>query len=55
MERIKSYLEFKLDLELSYYNTFEKDETVRKLYEKYIKDKQQNIKKNSNADNNKRT
>lgn len=55
MERIKSYLEFKLDLELSYYNTFEKDETVRKLYKKYIKDKQQNIKKNSNADNNKRT
>ena len=55
MERLKGYLEFKLDLELCGVNTFEKDETVRKLYEKYIKDKQQNIKKNSNADNNKRT
>ena len=55
MERIKSYLEFKLDLELSYYNTFEKDETVRKLYEKYIKDKQQSIETNSRKNNNKTT
>ena len=53
--RIKSYLEFKLDLELSYYNTFEKDETVRKLYEKYIKDKQQSIETNSRKNNNKTT
>jgi hypothetical protein len=54
-ERIKGYLEYKLDLELCGVNTFEKDHEIRKRYEKYIKDKQQNIKTNSREDNNKAT
>ena len=39
-ERVKSYLEFKLDLELCGVSTFEKDDEIRELYQKYIKDKQ---------------
>ena len=39
-ERIKSYLEFKLDLELCGVSTFEKDDEITKLYKKYLKDKQ---------------
>ena len=39
-ERLKSYLEFKLDLELCGVSTFEKDDEIRELYQKYIKDKQ---------------
>ena len=54
-ERIKGYLEFKLDLELCGINTFEKDHEIRKRYERYIKDKQQSIKTNSREDNNKAT
>jgi len=63
-ERIKGYLEYKLDLELCGVNTFEKDYEIRKRYERYIKeisvrkhskDKQQSIKTNSREDNNKTT
>jgi hypothetical protein len=54
-ERIKGYLEYKLDLELCGVNTFEKDHEIRKRYEKYLKDKQQSIKTNSREDNNKTT
>ena len=54
-ERIKGYLEYKLDLELCGVNTFEKDHEIRKRYEGYIKDKQQSIKTNSREDNNKTT
>ena len=54
-ERIKGYLEYKLDLELCGVNTFEKDHEIRKRYERYIKDKQQSIKTNSREDNNKTT
>ena len=54
-ERIKGYLEYKLDLELCGVNTFEKDYEIRKRYEKYLKDKQQSIKTNSGEDNNKAT
>tara|TARA_R100001463_G_scaffold64401_1_gene117508 strand:+ start:302 stop:478 length:177 start_codon:yes stop_codon:yes gene_type:complete len=54
-ERIKGYLEYKLDLELCGVNTFEKDHEIRKRYERYIKDKQQSIKTNSREDNNKAT
>ena len=40
-ERIKGYLEYKLDLELCGVNTFEKDHKIRERYEQYIKDQQQ--------------
>ena len=40
-ERIKGYLEYKLDLELCGANTFEKDDKIRERYEQYIKDQQQ--------------
>jgi len=40
-ERIKGYLEYKLDLELCGVNTFEKDDKIRERYEQYLKDKQQ--------------
>ena len=40
-ERIKGYLEYKLDLELCGVNTFEKDYEIRKRYEKYLQDQQQ--------------
>ena len=55
MERIKGYLEYKLDLELCGVNTFEKDHEIRKRYEQYLKNKQQSIKTNSREDNNKTT
>jgi hypothetical protein len=51
--RIKSYLEFKLDLELCGVNTFEKDDKIRERYEKYIKNRQQSIEANSKTNNNK--
>ena len=51
MERIKGYLEYKLDLELCGVNTFEKDDKIRERYEQYLKDKQQDIKTNSKKDN----
>lgn len=53
MERIKGYLEFKLDLELCGVNTFEKDDKIRERYEKYIKNRQQSIEANSKTNNNK--
>jgi len=40
-ERVKGYLEYKLDLELCGVNTFEKDKEVRRKYERYLQDKQQ--------------
>ena len=40
-ERIKGYLEYKLDLELCGVNTFEKDYKIRERYEQYIKNQQQ--------------
>lgn len=54
MERIKGYLEYKLDLELCGVNTFEKDDKIRERYEQYLKNKQQDIKTNSKKDNNKK-
>jgi len=53
-ERIKGYLEYKLDLELCGVNTFEKDHEIRKRYERYLKDRQQSIEANSKTNNNKR-
>ena len=52
--RIKSYLEFKLDLELCGVNTFEKDDKIRERYEKYIENRQQSIEANSKTNNNKK-
>jgi len=52
-ERIKGYLEYKLDLELCGVNTFEKDDKIRERYEKYIKNRQQSIEANSKTNNNK--
>ena len=40
-ERVKGYLEYKLDLELCGVNTFEKDKEVRRKYERYLQDKKQ--------------
>lgn len=54
MERIKGYLEFKLDLELCGVNTFEKDDKIRERYEKYIKNRQQSIEANSKTNNDKK-
>ena len=53
MERIKGYLEFKLDLELCGVNTFEKDDKIRERYEKYIENRQQSIEANSKTNNDK--
>ena len=53
MERLKGYLEFKLDLELCGVNTFEKDDKIRERYEKYIENRQQSIEANSKTNNNK--
>ncbi len=33
-----SYLEFKLNLELNQFMTFEKDKLVQKMYKKYVKE-----------------
>ena len=54
MKRIKGYLEYKLDLELCGVNTFEKDDQIRKRYEKYLQDQQQDDQKNSRECDNKR-
>ena len=37
-ERKLSYLEFKLNKELAYINTFEKDELIEKEYQQYLKE-----------------
>lgn len=54
MERLKGYLEFKLDLELCGVNTFEKDDKIRERYEKYIENRQQSIEANSKTNNDKK-
>ena len=38
---IKSYLEYKLNLELCGIDTFEKDDKIRERYAKYIEDQKQ--------------
>jgi len=40
-EGLKSYLEYKLDLELCSIDTFEKDDKIRERYAKYIEDQKQ--------------
>ena len=54
-ERLKGYIEFKLDLELCHVSTYGKDYEIRKRYQKYCeeyyKNKSQIIKKNSNKHN----
>ena len=52
-ERIKGYLEYKLDLELCGVNTFEKDDQIRKRYEKYLQDQQQDDNDIPTSDTNK--
>ena len=52
-ERIKGYLEYKLDLELCGVNTFEKDHEIRKRYEKYLQDQQQDDNDIPTSDTNK--
>ena len=37
--RIISYLEFKLNKELAYENTYGKEEEIQKEYEKYLEEK----------------
>jgi CRISPR/Cas system-associated protein Cas7 (RAMP superfamily) len=54
-ERIKGYLEYKLDLELCGVNTFEKDDKIRERYEQYIKDQQQANNDIPTSDTNKAT
>lgn len=41
-----SYLLFKLNLELSYFNTFEKDHIVQKKYKEYLMEKNESKKFN---------
>ena len=43
-----SYLEYKLTLEMTYFDTFGKDDKVKKMYEKYLKEhnEQQNDNRN---------
>jgi len=53
MKKIKGYLEYKLDLELCGVNTFEKDDQIRKRYEKYLQDQQQANNDISTSDTNK--
>lgn len=53
MKRIKGYLEYKLDLELCGVNTFEKDDQIRKRYEKYLQDQQQDDNDIPTSDTNK--
>jgi len=40
-EGLKSYLEYKLDLELCGIDTFEKDDKIRERYDQYIEDQKQ--------------
>ena len=40
-----SYLEFKLNLELAGIDTFQRDEWVRELYKKYLKEDQSDYRK----------
>ena len=54
-ERIKGYLEYKLDLELCGVNTFEKDDQIKKRYEKYLQDQQQTNNDIPTSDTNKTT
>jgi len=54
-EGLKSYLEYKLDLELCGIDTFEKDDKIRERYAKYIEDQKQVVvklpRKNTNKKN----
>jgi hypothetical protein len=43
VRKLQTYYEFKLNLELCNVNTFEKDDEIRKLYDQYIKDRQQTV------------
>lgn len=43
VRKLQTYYEFKLNLELCNVNTFEKDDEIRKLYDQYIKDRQQSV------------
>lgn len=51
---IKSYLEFKLDLELCGVYTFEKDDKIRERYAKYIEDQKQVVVKLPRKNTNKK-
>lgn len=51
---IKSYLEFKLDLELCGVYTFEKDDKIRERYAKYIEDQKQVVVKLPTKNTNKK-
>ncbi len=42
MPRIISYLEFKLNKEMAYENTFGKDEKIQKEYQEYLKKEEKN-------------
>ena len=42
MPRIISYLEFKLNKEMAYENTFGKDEKIQKEYQEYLKKEKEN-------------
>lgn len=53
--KVKSYYEYKLDLELCGIDTFEKDDKIREKYAKYIEDQKQVViklpKKHTNKKN----
>jgi hypothetical protein len=42
MPRIISYLEFKLNKEMAYENTFGKEEKIQKEYQEYLKKEEEN-------------
>ena len=41
--KIISYLEFKLNKEMAYENTFGKEEKIQKEYEEYVKEEKEKI------------
>tara|TARA_R100000773_G_scaffold1373_1_gene2049 strand:+ start:2932 stop:3102 length:171 start_codon:yes stop_codon:yes gene_type:complete len=43
--KIISYLEFKLNKEMAYENTFGKEEKIQKEYEEYVKEEKEKIKR----------
>lgn len=55
---LPTYFEYKINLELCGFDTYEKDDIVRQKYQEFCKNhskvKQLNFKKNSNRRNNKR-
>ena len=48
-ERIMSYLEFKVNKEINYEDTFEKDDKVQKEYTEYLKKNMERRKKNGKS------